>query len=311
MYIGKTLHKGILHAGKHEPIVDLEIWNRASNLLKLNRVNRKRTRNVPSGRVLLGLLKTPSGNLYTPTHSSKGGRRYFYYTLRADDANASNRILRQLPAIEIEDLTVEALRRFFADTAGLATHFGTLNIQEMQSLSAASRDRILILSSITLKEKNDLIRRLLCDVVVDDNQIQIRLSRRSVQNELLGDHCGQVEDDPIVLTEPFYVSRRGSEARLILSDGRGTHEDPIPSLIGAIVQARTWADWIVAGKVVRLGELARKAGRSRQYTTRVLRLAALSPELVDNILRGDQPPALTVPQLTAKSPLHWERQALA
>jgi site-specific DNA recombinase len=311
VYIGKTLHKGVLHPGKHEPILDLDLWNRAVDLLKHNRVNRKRTRNVPSGRVLLGLLKTPSGNMYTPTHSSKGGRRYFYYTLRASDTNAANRILRQLPATEIEDLTVEALRRFFADTAGLANHFGTLNIQEMQALSAAAKDRVLILSSVTLKEKNELIRRLICDVVVDDNLIQIRLSRRAIQNELLGDHCGQLEDLPIVLKEHFHVARRGSEARLILSDGRGTHEEPIPSLIGAIVQARTWAGWVISGKVVTLGELARKAGRSRQYTTRILRLASLSPELVDLIMRGDHPSALTVPQLTAKFPLQWERQSLA
>ncbi len=310
VYIGKTLHKGILHAGKHEPIVDLEVWIRASNLLKHNRVNRRRTRNVPSGRVLLGLLKTPSGNVYTPTHSSKGGRRYFYYTLRAENANLANRILRQLPAMEIEELTVETIRRFFADTASLANHFGTLNIQKMQALSAASRDQVLILSGVTLQERNDLIRRLICDVVVDDNLIQIRLSRRTVRDELLKDHCGQVDDHPIVLKEHFYVARRGSEARLILSDGRGTHDDPIPSLIGAIVQARTWADWIVIGKVVTLRELAQKAGRSRQYATRILRLAALSPELVDLVLRGDHPSALTVPQLTAKSPLHWELQTL-
>jgi len=85
VYIGKTLHKGVLHPGKHEPILDLDIWNQASDLLKHNRVTRRLTRSVPSGRMFLGRLKNASGLIYTPTHSAKGGRRYFYYTLKSRD----------------------------------------------------------------------------------------------------------------------------------------------------------------------------------------------------------------------------------
>jgi hypothetical protein len=120
VYIGKTLHKGALHPGKHEPILDLELWSQVSNLLKSNRITRRRTRNVASGRMLIGRLKTESGLIYTPTHASKGGRRYFYYTLRCKEANETEKILKCLPAIELEDLVFDALRRFFADSAGLA-----------------------------------------------------------------------------------------------------------------------------------------------------------------------------------------------
>ena len=73
VYIGKTLHKGILHPGKHETILDLKLWRQVSEMLKHNRITRRRTHNVPSGRMLLGRLKTKTGLIYTPTHSANGG----------------------------------------------------------------------------------------------------------------------------------------------------------------------------------------------------------------------------------------------
>ena len=71
VYIGKTLHKGILHPGKHETILDLKLWSQVSEMLKQNRITRRRTHNVPSGRMLIGRLKTETGLIYTPTHASK------------------------------------------------------------------------------------------------------------------------------------------------------------------------------------------------------------------------------------------------
>lgn len=310
VYIGKTLHKGVLHPGKHEPILDLGVWDRASDLLRHNRATRKRTRNVPSGRMLLGRLKTASGLIYTPTHSAKGGRRYFYYTLKSRDITESESILKRLPATEVEDLIFEALGRFFADTAGLADHLTGLTIQEMQLLSSAARERATLLQDGKAKQRIDLVRRIISDVVVVAGTIRISLQRHALRSELLGDTCDPPDQGSIVLEERFHIARRGGEARLILSDGRGSHGEPIPSLIGAIVQARTWAEWIISGKVITLGELARKAGRSRQYTTRILRLAALSPALADALLVGDHSPALTVPELTARFPLSWEQQSL-
>ncbi len=311
VYIGKTLHKGVLHPGKHEPIVDLELWNQVSNLLKSNRITRRRTRNVASGRMLIGRLKTESGLIYTPTHASKGGRRYFYYTLRCKEANKTERILKCLPALELEDLVFDALRRFFADSAGLADYLGGLDIQQMQLLSSCAGGREALMKEGTPKQKISLARRLISDVVVVPGKIRLSLLRTALQTELLGESHDQQRGGVIELEERFTIARRGGEARLTLSDGKDRSGDPIPSLIGAIIQARTWAEWIVNGKVVTLGELARKAGRSRQYTTRILRLAALSPELVDSLLVGLHPPSLTVPQLTAKVPLQWVEQTFA
>ena len=61
----------------HEAIVDPETWEKTAALLAENTVTRRRSRNVASGRMLLGKLVTREGQLYTPTHAAKGGRHYF------------------------------------------------------------------------------------------------------------------------------------------------------------------------------------------------------------------------------------------
>jgi site-specific DNA recombinase len=71
IYIGKIIHKGVLHEGQHEAIIDMETWNRVAAQLKQNQVRRRNPHNLPSGRVLYGKLVTPNGQTFTPTHASK------------------------------------------------------------------------------------------------------------------------------------------------------------------------------------------------------------------------------------------------
>jgi len=63
-------------------------------------------------------------------------------------------------------LIFDALRRFFADSAGLADHLGGLNIQQMQLLSARSGEREALMKEGSAKQKSELARRLISDVVV-------------------------------------------------------------------------------------------------------------------------------------------------
>ena len=85
---------------------------------------------------------------------------------------------------------------------------------------------------------------------------------------------------------------------------------PIASLVRAVVQARTWSDWIVSGNVKNLEQLAAKAGLNKRYASRILRLAALSPTLYEAILAGDHSPLLTVSAFAKHLPLEWGRQRL-
>ena len=60
-------------------------------------------------------------------------------------------------------------------------------------------------------------------------------------------------------------------------------------------------------------ELARRDGVGKQYVSRLLRLAFLSPEIVERIVDGCQPPELTAQSLLASRvlPLGWAAQKQA
>jgi len=82
-----------------------------------------------------------------------GGRRYFYYTLKSKEANETESILKRLPTADVDDLVVDSLRRFFADSSSLADHLGRLNIQQMQLLSSAASEREALLGNIAPRFK--------------------------------------------------------------------------------------------------------------------------------------------------------------
>ena len=74
--------------------------------------------------------------------------------------------VKHLPAAEVEGLVIDALRRFLQDSASLAGHFRGLDIREMQLLTSAANQRAALLNEGTARQKADLVRSLVSEVVV-------------------------------------------------------------------------------------------------------------------------------------------------
>jgi site-specific DNA recombinase len=309
IYIGKIIHKTVLHDGQHQAIIDIETWNQVAALLKENRVTRRNRHNLPSGRMLYGKLVSPEGQTFTPTHASKKGRRYFYYTLTKAVSKGSTDEIRRLPATEIEAKIIACVCSLLEDSLQLADHFKGLSVRELRMLTSAAKHRAAVLSEPDSKEGRSFIQRILAKAIVLPNELRIDLSKSELVKELISK--SNVEQNGLIeLREPLQVARRGSEVRLILENGEQQIEDTIPSLVRAVTQARTWTEWIIDGKVKTMRELASKAGLNRHYTSRILRLAALSPQLVDAILKGKHSPVLTLVGVTDDLPFDWAQQTL-
>jgi site-specific DNA recombinase len=307
VYIGKTRHGGKLYEGQHKAIIDQKTWDQTAELLAMNRVKRHTSHNVASGRILLGLLFDERENRFTPTHASKKGRRYAYYTLNADDGKATTR----LPALEFEQLVVGRIRDLLSQPLKLAAQFADLTVKDTRLLVAAGQHRAEQLTEIVARESVRLIRSILSRVIVREAEIKIEIHRPKLRSELLGNDNGVTSDHGnISLSAPLLIRRRGSEVRLVLENGEPLEAKPIPSLTKAIAWSRHWADQIVSGKLVTMEDLANSAGISRIHARRMLRCAALSPDLTTKILEGRHPVDLTLQKLTRSLPLEWEHQAL-
>jgi site-specific DNA recombinase len=280
-------------------------------MLMDNRVTRRTQSNLPSGRLLRGKLVTSDGQSYTPTHASKNGRRYFYYILTGPGRGASAHTIKRLPADELEGRVLSSIGAFLEDSPRLAAHFTTLDIRELRLLTSAAKHRSAQLSEIAHANVRDTISRIVKRIVVNNNELCIFLSRAELRKDLLGEVGSGDSSTEIQLHEPISFARRGSAVKLILSNGECKSDAPIASLARAVVQARTWSEWIVSGKVRSLEELAAKAGLNKQYASRILRLAALSPTLYETILSGNHSPLLSVSLLTKDLSLEWKEQHLA
>jgi hypothetical protein len=82
-----------------------------------------------------------------------------------------------------------------------------------------------------------------------------------------------------------------------------------PALIKAIARGRAWFDELATGRARSLRDLAERDGITRRYIRRLVDLAFLSPQLVDAILQGRQPVALTATRLTELDlPFDWTEQ---
>ena len=111
IYVGRLIHKAQVHEGLHGPIVDQEIWDRVQSLLAEHAQNRAGARQ-DSDALLAGKFFDDRGNLMSPSHATKGGRRYRYYVSQAvlqgrkEDAGSIFRV----PAMEIERRVIDAVR---------------------------------------------------------------------------------------------------------------------------------------------------------------------------------------------------------
>ncbi|MEO7861334.1 MAG: recombinase family protein, partial [Nitrospirales bacterium] len=83
LYLGEVHHQSNYYRGEHEAIVGRELWNEVARLLADNRNDRKYGTNAEEPSLLAGMIFDETGQPLTPTHATKGGRRYRYYVSKS------------------------------------------------------------------------------------------------------------------------------------------------------------------------------------------------------------------------------------
>ncbi len=176
-------------------------------------------------------------------------------------------------------------------------------------LTSAAAHRSTLLNEGAEQEKSRVISQVVSRVTVQTDALEIQISKGALGAELLG-ACNEAWNGAITLRAPCQIAKRGNEVRLILASGAQHNSKPIPSLVRAVAQAKTWYEWIAKGEICTMRELAKRTGLHRKYVSRLLNLAVLSPDVTEAIFRGDHHPSLTLEQLSARIDIDWTRQRL-
>lgn len=115
LYIGKVRHKENVYDGEHEPIVAMDKWEAAQNLLTENHVARGGKQRTPNFTALRGLIKCGDcDSAMGLSHTKKTNRRYTYYVCIADSHRAVHTCgVDRVPADEIERVVLHQLGAIF------------------------------------------------------------------------------------------------------------------------------------------------------------------------------------------------------
>src|SRR6185312_5170109 len=113
IYAGLIRHKKDTYPGQHQAIINREIWDKAQMLLAQNQQGKRRKIRATKASLFTGMVFDVAGNLYTPTHASKNGRRYRYYTSQAViRKRADTDVPTRIPALDLESAVVERILQF-------------------------------------------------------------------------------------------------------------------------------------------------------------------------------------------------------
>jgi site-specific DNA recombinase len=257
-------------------------------------------------------LDTPDLRRQKPPLKTLHGYRYYVSAALIAEAGTDRAQGWRLPAQEIEDAVIRVLTDALTSPARLLERFAAAipSDQTRKMLDRATRLAAALNRSPAQRAK--VVRDLIEKVIVEENTITIRVRRSSLEGgPVVPPSSENPSDSPIELTAPVAFQRRGGEMRLVLPEVaiQSDRSRCDPTLIKAIARGRAWFEELAAGRARSLRELAERDGVTRRYVRRLVDLAFLSPDLVEVILQGRQPVALTATRLTELDlPLDWADQ---
>jgi len=124
------------------------------------------------------------------------------------------------------------------------------------------------------------------------------------------------DDGAIIIDIPMNLRRRSGRKEIVLPPGvapvaesAGTDDSPSPLSL-SLARAFRWQEMIESGQVQSNSDLARKLKLDQSYIARTIRLTSLAPDLVEAILDGQEPEALSLNTLRQSLPVVWSEQQL-
>ncbi|MBR0654604.1 recombinase family protein [Plastoroseomonas arctica] len=324
-YRGEVAHRGDVHAGQHEAIVEAELWEAVQQRLAEGRADHRSGANAHHPSLLAGMIADTAGEAMAATHANKGGRRYRYYVSRSliDGVRDDHPDALRVPAAALERVVAGRIARLLCDGPELLR---TLRSAGALPPDGAQQSRLLDgaqtlgqnLRDGSLVGQRETLLALGAAITVGRQEITTDLSPAGLVAVLAGEprgetvagtHDGQRQHPSISLTEPVALRRAGREMALLVGATVATDRAD-PSLARLVAKAWALRQALAGSAAPSLTAFAAEQGISQSYATRLLRLAWLAPDIVEAILGGCQPANLTASRLMrdTRVPSDWQEQ---
>ncbi len=109
------------------------------------------------------------------------------------------------------------------------------------------------------------------------------------------------EGNHLVVRIPLTFKRRGGRKEIITtgcqaSEPSGPRRTNKP-LVVAIARAHRWKELVESGRYASVAEMAAAMVMDVSYVARIFPLSLLAPDIVESIMRGDEPSGLSLARL--------------
>ncbi|MEP9387761.1 recombinase family protein [Mesorhizobium sp. KR9-304] len=296
VYIGKARHKDRIYDGEHEPIIDEERFAAVQVLLKGQAPNRRNGTNVRNRHLLTGLLFDETGDRLSPVFTVKEGKRYRYYiSNRLETTTRNDPSGWRLPADELERMVLHQLDAMLLDKVRLSDWAGMLTPATSVRTVIARAGAVRGALQTSAPEQAKSLRCLIRTIHVKPGEMVFEIDPHGVIGEVDSagsDQAEQPEQDPVTISVPMTLRRRGAEAKLVL-EGHLPSRRPDDGLVEAVAKAHIMQGMLTDGSGRTIADVATDVGVHVADVSRILPLAFLAPKITEAILRGRQPVELT------------------
>ncbi len=281
LYVGEIEHKGKIHQGQQDPIVDRQLFDEAQAILATLSTDAVRGPKLVSGSLLQGLIVDRHGRTMGPAHTTRNGQRFRYYVTHPKTIRDGDPAAYRLSANAIETICCNLLAAYIAG--------------QISSVDGAAEGTRLsaILSGGEHRQRRELILDRVRKVTIGDAMLSMLLN------------------DGTTLERSIERVRHGNDAKLIVGELVVSDEPKSdPQLIRLLKDAHRARALAMAKPNFVLDRLAKTFGRSTERYKRLLRLSYLSPSIVSTIIEGRQPAHITgrFLQNLDRLPLSWTEQ---
>src|SRR5690606_19203348 len=118
------------------------------------------------------------------------------------------------------------------------------------------------------------------------------------------------EGNAVVVHIAIRFYRRMGRQTLLTPDGHVSKPERQTNgpLVEAIVKAHRWQEQLEAGEYASVDDIAHAHKVNRTYIGRLMRLTSLAPDIVEAILRGEEPSGMSLEKLRRALPVSWAIQ---
>ncbi len=324
-YLGEVTHKEKVYPGEQKAIIERSLWDKAHSILAKNYHARSASTRAETPALLKGLIRCGHcGKSMGITFTRNKGRMYRYYLCQTASKSGYGACpVKTMAAGEIEKVVVDQLRRVFSDPE-IAARVGKMVGENMPLDAKEIRDALRnideVWSELFPAEQARIVQLLVASVEVEEHGIVLNIRRNGLRSLVMesngpdGQEGSQAEEDDGTLSVaiPMSFKRRSGRKEIMVPTGSAQASEvvapPQEPLALALARAFEWQELLDTGKVKSAGAIAKQAGVSKAYVTRILRLSHLAPDIVQAILDGREPSGLSLVKLSDPMPMAWEEQ---